>query len=181
MKFIPTSLKGAFIIELEPFSDSRGSFIRSFCKDELKAVGFHSHIVQVNQSITKKEGAFRGFHYQRKPYTEIKIIRCLKGLVYDMIIDIRENSPTFLQCFSVELSAENFKMIYIPEGFAHGFQSLSNDSELLYLHSEYYKPETELGLNIEDPRLGLKLPLPITEISDRDKNHPYITKNFKGI
>lgn len=181
MKFSPTTLEGAYIIELEPYSDNRGFFVRSFCKEELKTIGFQSDIVQINQSVTNKKGAFRGFHFQKKPFSEIKIVRCLKGSVYDIIIDIRDNSPTFLQYFSVILTEDNYKMIYIPEGFAHGFQTLSNDCELLYLHSEFYTPESESGLNIHDPKLNIKLPLTISEISDRDNNHSYITNKFKGI
>lgn len=181
MKFTPTTLEGAYIIDLEPFLDKRGVFVRTFCKEELKAIGFHSEIKQINQSITKKEGAFRGFHFQKQAFSEIKMVRCLKGSVLDIIIDIRKESPTFLQHFALNLSSENFKMIYIPKGFAHGFQTLSDDCELLYMHSEFYTPQSESGLNIHDPKLNIKLPLSITEISERDTNHPFITNNFKGI
>lgn len=181
MKFSPTKLEGAFVIELNPYMDSRGLFVRNFCKDELHEIGFQSNIVQINHSITKKEGSFRGFHSQKKPFSEIKIIRCLKGSVHDIIIDLRKDSSTFLQSFSLNLTADNYKMIYIPEGFAHGFQTLRDNCELLYMHSEFYNPESESGLNIHDPKLEIKLPLTISEISDRDTNHPFITNDFKGI
>ncbi len=181
MNFIPTPLEGAFVIELSPTSDNRGLFVRGFCKNEFKSVGLEKEIVQINHSLTKKKGAFRGLHYQNKPFAEIKMVRCIRGAAIDVIVDIRKDSPTFLNHFTVNLTEDNFKMIYIPEGFAHGFQTLEDNTELLYLHTEFYVPKNEGALNINDPILNISLPLPIVEISNRDVQHPFITNDFKGI
>ncbi len=181
MNFIPTFIRGVYVVELNPFLDQRGSFVRNFCKNEFKEIGLNKEIVQINHSLTKNKGAFRGLHFQKPPYSEIKIIRCIKGSVYDVVVDIRKDSPTFLQHFAVNLNENEYKMIVIPEGCAHGFQSLEENCELIYLHTAFYEPDHEGGLNIDDPKLNIELPLPITEISERDKNHPLITENFKGI
>ena len=135
----------------------------------------------MNHSFTTHKGTIRGMHYQAAPYREIKMIRCIAGAVFDVIIDIRRDSPTFLRWFGVELSARNKKMLYIPEGFAHGFQSLADNTELLYHHSEFYTPGSEGGIRYDDEKAAIKWPLPLSVISERDANHPYIDKNFKGI
>src|SRR6478752_4125211 len=135
MKFTETSLKGSYTIDLNLFKDERGWFARTYCKNEFETIGHAKEWVQLNHSFTKQKGAIRGMHYQLPPFSEIKMVRCIAGAVYDVIIDLRKDSETFLKWFGVELSAENKKMIYIPEGFAHGFQALTNDCELIYHHS----------------------------------------------
>ncbi len=181
MKICETGFQGVFEIILEPIKDDRGLFVRSFCKNELSVCGLNREIVQINHSISNRKGTFRGLHYQKNPYSEIKIVRCLSGTVFDVIIDLRRNSETFLEVFSIELSAEKFNMLYIPKGFAHGFQTLTDDCQLLYLHSEFYNPESEAGLNYLDPILDLKLPVNVTEISERDRNFSFLSSDFKGI
>ena len=174
------SPNGAYIICPNSYKDKRGSFSRVFCKEELSKI-INIPFVQINHSITNKKGTVRGLHFQYEPDTEIKMIKCIRGSVLDIIIDIREGSSTFLECHYETLSETNMKMIYVPKGFAHGFQTLENNSELLYFHSEIYKPTNEGGLNIMDPLLNIKLPIDIMEISDKDKKLNYIDKNFKGI
>ncbi len=181
MIFTPTQLKGVFIIDLQPVGDSRGWFSRTYCKNEFAAIGHDKEWVQLNHSFTSKKGTVRGMHYQLPPFSEIKMVRCIAGAVLDVVIDLRKGSPTFLQWTGVELSAENKKMIYIPEGFAHGFQCLTDNCELLYHHSAFYTPGAEGGIRYNDPLIGINWPLELTEISDRDKAHPFLDKNFKGI
>ena len=181
MIFSPTPLSGSFSIDLNPFSDERGWFARYFCKNEFKEIGHDAEWVQMNHSFTKQVGSVRGMHYQEGEYKEIKLVRCIAGKVYDVIIDIRKDSPTFLKWFGIELSAENKKMLYIPAGFAHGFQCLSDNCELLYHHSAFYTPGRETGISYNDPAVNIEWPIEITVISERDKNHPFITNNFKGI
>ncbi len=182
MIFTEINLKGAFIIDLKIFSDERGWFGRTYCKDEFKAVGLEQEWVQMNHSFSSKKGTIRGMHFQHPPYQEIKMVRCIAGSVYDVIVDIRKDSPTFLQHIGVELSAANKKMIYIPAGFAHGFQTLSNDAELIYHHSAFYTPHAEAGLLYNETLLSIHWPLAVTEISDRDSTHSQLNKEtFKGI
>jgi dTDP-4-dehydrorhamnose 3,5-epimerase len=181
MTFTPTSLNKSYIIELSPSNDSRGWFARTYCKKEFQQIGHNKEWVQLNHSATFKKGSIRGMHYQLRPFREIKMVRCIAGSIYDVIIDLRKNSPTFLQWFGTELSAKNKRMLYIPEGFAHGFQTLSNDSELIYHHTEFYNPKAEAGVKYNDPVVNIQWPLAITEISERDNNHRYLDKNFKGI
>ncbi|MFY8127766.1 MAG: dTDP-4-dehydrorhamnose 3,5-epimerase [Chitinophagaceae bacterium] len=181
MKFTETILKGSYVIDLNPFEDERGWFARTYCEQEFKKIGHLKKWVQLNHSFTKLKGSIRGMHYQLPPFSEIKLVRCIAGAVYDVIVDIRKNSPTFLNWFGVELSASNKKMIYIPEGFAHGFQTLSNDAELIYHHSEFYTPGVEGGLKFDDPNLKIEWPLDITNISERDKQHQLINEDFKGV
>lgn len=181
MTFSETILKGSFIIDLKPFEDERGWFARTYCEQEFAAINHTKKWVQLNHSFTKQIGSIRGMHYQVPPFSEIKLVRCIAGAVFDVIVDIRKNSPTFLQWFGIELSAANKKMIYIPEGFAHGFQTLTNDAELIYHHSEFYKPGVEGGLNYNDPKLNIEWKLDITNISERDKQHHFLTKEFEGI
>ena len=181
MNFLETKLKGSFIFETTPYIDERGFFERFFCKKEFKENNLLTNIVQVNHSFTSKKGAVRGLHYQNPPYTETKIIKCIKGSILDIIVDLRRGSETFLQYFTVELNNINNRMIYIPDGFAHGFQTLEENSELLYFHTQFYNKESEGALNILDKKLNIKLPLKITEMSERDNNHKFIDDNFKGI
>ena len=135
----------------------------------------------MNHSFTKQKGSLRGMHYQLHPSKEIKMVRCIAGAVFDVIIDLRSGSDTFLKWIGIELSAENKKMVYIPEGFAHGFQCLEDDCELLYHHSTFYNPEAEAGIRFNDPLININWPLPLTTISPRDQQHPYLNQNFKGI
>ncbi len=181
MTFTETLLKGSYVIELNTFTDDRGWFARTYCKNEFAAIGHTAEWVQMNHSFTKDKGAVRGMHYQLPPFSEIKMVRCIAGAVNDVIIDLRKNSPTFLQWFGVELSAQNKKMLYIPEGFAHGFQTLQNDCELIYHHSQFYTPGAEGGIKFNDSKLNISWPLPVTNISDRDNRHLLLDENFKGL
>lgn len=181
MIFSPTILEGAYIIDLEPAGDSRGWFSRAFCKEEFEQIRHTKEWVQINHSFTTAKGSIRGMHYQLPPFSEIKMVRCIAGAVFDVIIDIRKESKTFLQWMGVELSAANKKMLYIPEGFAHGFQTLADNTELLYHHSEFYKPGAEGGIRFDDPLVKINWPLPATVISDRDRAHDLLNESFKGI
>lgn len=181
MKFFEAPLAGVYIIELEPFQDERGLFIRTFCQKEFAKIGFQKPIVQFNHSVTRKTGTIRGMHYQLPPSCETKIIRCVQGEVFDVMVDIRAGSPTFMRWHGVELSKDNFRMVYIPEGFAHGFQTLSDDAEVIYHHSAFYCPEFESGLKSDDPALAIQWPLSVASISPKDQNYPLIDDNFKGI
>lgn len=181
MKFIEATLAGAYAIELEPFMEERGLFARTFCQKEFATIGFHKQIVQINHSVTKQKGTIRGMHYQRPPVSEIKIIRCVQGKIFDVMVDLRANSLTFMQWHGMELSKDNLRMAYIPVGFAHGFQTLTDNAELIYHHSAFYSPEYEHGLRFDDPALAIKWPLPLGVISPKDQSYPLTNKNFKGI
>jgi dTDP-4-dehydrorhamnose 3,5-epimerase len=177
-----TNLKfnGAFVVSPNKHEDDRGSFSRVYCKSEMAFMA-DENFVQVNHSVTKVKGTVRGLHYQAPPNSEVKMVKCIKGAVLDIIVDIRTNSPTFLQWHGEVLSAENMKMMYIPKGFAHGFQTLESNTELLYFHSNEYTPNNEAALNIADPLLEINWPLDIIGLSKRDKEHPMLTNEFKGI
>jgi dTDP-4-dehydrorhamnose 3,5-epimerase len=181
MKFQQTPLQGSYIINLNVFEDHRGWFARVYCKNEFREIGHEKEWVQLNHSFTRQQGALRGMHFQYPPFREIKMVRCIAGAVYDVIVDLRQGSPTFLQATGVELSAANRKMLYIPEGFAHGFQTLTDNCELLYHHTEFYTPGKEGGIRYNDPLLEISWPLPLTDISERDSEHAYLTADFKGI
>ena len=181
MTFQPTTLEGSYTITLTPNSDDRGWFARTYCEKEFAAIGHHENWVQLNHSYTGKAGTIRGMHFQVPPFKEIKLVRCIRGSVYDVIIDIRKNSTTFLHWYGVKLSPADTNMLYIPAGFAHGFQTLEDDSELIYHHSAMYEPGHEGGIQYNDPAVAIRWPLAVTVISDRDRNHPPITENFKGI
>jgi len=181
MTFTETSLKGAFVVELQLITDERGWFTRSFCKREFEKIGHLKEFVQFNHSSNLKKGTLRGMHYQNAPFGEAKLIRCIKGSIMDVIVDIRMNSPTFLQYYTIELSSKNRRMLYIPQGFAHGFQTLANNTELLYHHTEYYNIHADTGFVYNDNRLDIKWNLPITIISEKDKNLKKINNTFKGI
>ncbi len=176
MIFIETQLKGAYLIEPERLEDKRGFFARTFCRKELEDHGLDPKIVQCNVSYNKLKGTLRGMHYQIAPKAETKLVRCTRGAIYDVIIDLRPDSPTCDQWISVELSASNFRMIYVPEGFAHGFQTLEDDTEVFYQMSEFYSPEHARGLRWDDPAFGIVWPVKNKIISDKDRNHPLINK-----
>jgi len=181
MKIKQTPLQDAFVIELESFADDRGLFARVFCKQELQSILHGKNIVQVNQSMTRQKGAVRGMHFQRPPRAEIKMVKCLQGSSFDVMIDLRRASPTFLKWYGKVLSAENMKMMYIPKGFAHGFQTLEDDTELLYLHTEFYSPEHEGGVRYNDSMINISWPLEVTDVSERDQKHHLLSRDFKGI
>lgn len=181
MKAIPTPLPGVFVVETTPRADSRGVFARLYCEREIQHVIGARRIVQINHSRTLAVGAVRGLHYQRAPHAEMKLVRCLKGRVWDVAVDLRSGSPTFLQSHGVELTPGNTRMLVVPEGCAHGFQVLEAESELLYLHTAAYMPEAEGGVRWDDPRLDLAWPLLAGEISERDRRHPFLTTEFPGL
>lgn len=180
MKFIETPLKGLYVVEPKKVEDQRGLFARTFCKKEFSEIGFEKELVQFNHSFNLKKGTTRGMHYQNKPFSETKLIRCVQGRVYDVAIDIRRGSSTFLQYFGVELSQDNMLSMFIPEGFAHGFQTLEDQSSLIYHHSEYYNPEADAGLLYNDAAFKIIWPLEAVNVSEKDKSYPIITDNFKG-
>ena len=179
--FIETSLKGLYKIEQKPIVDSRGFFSRFFCAEEFKEIGFTQPIAQMNHTLTKQQGAVRGMHYQNPPYSETKIVTCIRGEVFDVAIDLRKNSSTFLHWHAEILSESNQSSLYIPDGFAHGFQTLTNDCELLYIHSYIYNADAEGAVNVLDTKLGIEWPLEITEISERDQTHSMIDTTFEGL
>ena len=181
MKFDPTPLSGVYVIGIQPFNDERGWFARTYCKNEFRNIGHDKEWVQLNHSHTVNKGTIRGMHFQWPPFNEIKLVRCIVGAVFDVVVDLRKESAGFLQWFGVELSATNKKMIYIPDGFAHGFQTLSDEAELLYHHTQFYTPGSEGGIMYNDKRINIEWPMPLTGISDRDNNHPLLDNNFKGI
>ena len=181
MKFDPTPLSGVYVIGILPFTDERGWFARTYCKKEFNNIGHEGEWVQLNHSFTGTKGTVRGMHYQLPPFSEIKLVRCIAGAVFDVVVDLREGSPTFLKWFGVELSATNKKMIYIPKGFAHGFQTLSDGAELIYHHSQFYEPSVEGGIRYNDQQINIEWPQPLTNISERDRDHPLLDNNFKGI
>ena len=158
MRFIETRLEGAYIIEPEPIEDERGFFARTFCVREFEAHGLNPCVAQCNISFNKKKGALRGMHYQTEPHAEVKLVRCNRGAIYDVIIDLRPGSPTYKEWVSVELTADNRRMFYVPEGFAHGFQTLTDNSEVFYQMSEFYHPESARGVRWNDPAFGIKWP-----------------------
>lgn len=178
----PLRLQGTYLVETNPFEDARGIFARFFCQKEMEKLLQGKQIVNVNYSKNYRKGAIRGLHFQLPPYSELKMPRCIKGKVLDLFVDVRKHSPTFLEWDAVELSEQNMRMVVVPEGFAHGFQSLEDDSELMYLSTQFFSGEYERALNIKDPRLSIELPMDISDISERDSNHPFINdSNFKGI
>lgn len=178
---LDTHIDDLKIVERQQLGDSRGFLARLFCVEELAAAGWHKPIIQINQTLTQKQGTIRGMHFQRPPYAEMKLVTCLRGAIWDVAVDLRAGSPTFLQWHAEELSAANHLALLIPEGFAHGFQTLCDDCELLYLHSKAHTPKAEAGLNPKDPMLTITWPLTITELSTRDAQHPMLDHQFKGV
>ena len=179
--FLPTPLEGLWVVQRKPVEDQRGFFCRFFCAEEFQAVGLKKPLAQINHTYTIKEGAVRGLHFQYPPYSEGKIVSCLRGEVYDVAVDIRKGSPTFLHWHGEILSAANQKSLLIPEGFAHGFQTLTENCEVLYLTSSPFHPQAEGALHVADPRIGIVWSIAITELSERDRAHPFITPDFEGI
>ena len=170
MKFIESELKGAFIIEPEFLEDERGFFARTWCRKEFEQHGLNPNLVQCNISFNLQKGTLRGMHFQVSPFQEAKIVRCTMGAIYDVIIDLRPVSKTFMRWISVELSARNHKMIYVPEGFAHGFQTLVDNSEVFYQMSEFHAPEYALGVRWNDPQFNIEWPNDTRTISAKDEN-----------
>lgn len=168
-------------IELDWRNDSRGGFARLFCEQELADILGSRHIVQANYSLNEHLGSIRGMHFQHFPHAEMKLVACVRGAVWDVAVDLRLNSPTYLRWHGLQLSADSQAMVVIPEGFAHGFQVLSPGSELIYFHTAAYVPSSEAGLRFDDPALGIRWPMTIGEVSERDRNLPLIDKSFTGV
>lgn len=174
MTFRETKLKGAYLIEIEPVMDERGYFARSFCKEEFRRHGINFNVVQCNISYNKKKGTLRGMHYQIFPNEEAKIVSCIRGAAYDVIIDLRQGSLTYLEWFPVELSSQFYTMLFIPEGFAHGFQTTQDDTVVSYQMSEFYRPECARGIRWDDPAMGISWPVPDPIVSDKDRSYALI-------
>jgi len=172
MKFLETNLKGAYVIEIEPIVDHRGFFARSWCEQEFRDRGLNANLVQCNISFNLQKGTLRGMHYQSHPHEEAKLVRCTQGAIYDVIIDLRPVSPTFKQWFAVELSAANRQMIYIPEGFAHGFQTLEDNTEVFYQMAEFFHLESAQGIRWDDPAFRIKWINGSKVISQKDLSYP---------
>lgn len=168
MRFVATKLAGAFVIEPEPAEDARGFFARTFCAREFKSQGLRTDFVQCSISSSSKRGTLRGLHYQLPPVTETKLVRCTAGALFDVIVDLRPGSPTYLQHIGVELTAKNHRAIYVPEMFAHGLQTLEDETEVFYQISEFYNPDRAAGLRFNDPKLDIRWPLPVSAMSDKD-------------
>jgi len=181
MEINETPISDLFIVNTEYHHDNRGSFARFFCEEELSRLIGDRQIVQINHSINKSKGSIRGLHFQHPPAQEMKIIRCLKGRVFDVSVDLRAGSKTFLKWHAEILSAENAKAMVISEGFAHGFQTLDMNSELLYLHTAHYQPEFEDGLKFDDPLIKISWPLPSSQISDKDNAYAFLKDDFVGL
>jgi dTDP-4-dehydrorhamnose 3,5-epimerase len=171
LKFLPTPLAGAYVIQLNQINDERGFFARSFCQDEFRAHGLSSAIAQCNVSWNHKRGTLRGMHYQARPHEEAKVVRCTRGSIWDVIVDLREDSPTRWRWHAETLSEENRHALYVPEGFAHGFQTLADNSEVLYQMSEFYHPELARGVRWDDPKFGISWPIRNPVMSDRDRSY----------
>lgn len=180
-KQIKTPIDGLLIIQRIPLVDKRGYLERLFCQDEFQPILKEKQIKQINHTFSEKKGTLRGMHFQYSPNTETKLVSCVRGEVFDVAIDIRKGSSTYLQYFAEKLTEENFKSLLIPEGFAHGFQTLTNNCEMLYFHTNEFAQELEGGLNAKDPMLNIKWPLEIKEISNKDLNHPMLNNDFKGV
>jgi len=179
--FIPTPLTGLMLVQRKAIEDHRGFLSRFYCAEEFRAAGIDKPVAQINHTLTRQRGAVRGLHFQHPPHAETKVVSCLKGEILDVAVDLRRDSPTFLHWHGEILSAANRKSLLIPEGYAHGFQTLAEDCELIYLHTSPYHPESEGALNVADPRLNIAWFLPVNDLSERDRNHPFINQNFQGI
>lgn len=168
----PTAVDGTFVIKPEPREDHRGFFARMFCKETWEKHGLNPTVRQCNASLTKRKGSVRGLHYQNAPHAEVKLVRCTKGRIFDVCVDIRPDSPTYKKWFGIELTPENHAMLYIPEGCAHGFQTLEDDSEVFYMVSADYNKDAEGGVLFSDPGIGIEWPLPVTDMSEKDAALP---------
>lgn len=179
--FTATPLQGLWQVVRHPQRDERGFFARFFCATEFLHAGVDRPIAQINHSHTSRRGSVRGLHFQHPPHAETKVVNCVRGEVFDVAVDLRRGSPTFLHWHGARLSADNGHGLVIPPGFAHGFQTLSDDCELIYLHTVPYTPAAEGALNIADPRLAIRWPLPIADVSARDRAHPFIDDDYAGV
>lgn len=182
MNFIETEFEGLFVIKPKIIEDERGWFMRTYSEDFFKKniQNFSSKWIQMNHSFSREKNTWRGFHFQIPPFQETKLVRCVKGRIIDYVIDLRKNSKTFLKNYKIELSAENKKMIYIPKGFAHGFITLETNTELIYLHDQYYNPEYESGIRFDDPLFQIDIGTQPEHVSQRDLSHNLLSNNFKG-
>ena len=179
--FEKTCIDGVYIVTPKPFKDDRGYYERFFCAQDFSELGVSKTICQVNHSYTAKKGTIRGFHFQHPPYAETKVVRCTKGAIIDVALDLRQGSSTFLQTFAIELNDKNSKYLVLPKGIAHGFQTLEDGSEIIYFTDHVYTPEADDGINPFDPKLNYKWPLDVTSISDNDKNRKLISNHFLGL
>lgn len=180
-RFTPCSLDGVQRIDRSRVGDARGFLARLYCADEFAAAGVALSIAQINHTHTRQRGAVRGMHFQRRPHAEAKLVSCVRGQVFDVAVDLRAGSPTFLQWHGESLSEDNGRALFIPPGFAHGFQTCTDDCELVYLHSAAYRPEAEGAVHALDPRLAIAWPLPIAEMSARDQAHLFLTNDYPGL
>ncbi|MFT2007814.1 dTDP-4-dehydrorhamnose 3,5-epimerase [Pontibacter sp. 13R65] len=171
MIFTETKLKGAYIVDIKRIEDDRGFFGRAWCKQEFEEVGLSTNVVQTNLSSNKKKGTLRGLHFQVTPHAESKLVRCTRGALYDVIIDLREQSPTYRQWIGVELTADSFRMLYVPENFGHGFITLEDNTDIMYQVTEYYAPAAERGIRYNDPAFNIEWPMEPLVISDKDLAH----------
>ena len=181
MKFMETPLKGAYLIDIEKQGDDRGFFTRVFCQNEFQKIGLSTEFKQVNNSLSALKGTLRGIHYQLMPSAEVKVVRCIRGALYDVILDLRPDSPNFGQSFGEILNAENRRMMYVPRGFAHGFITLTDNTEVLYFSSEFYNPEFEKGIRYDDPNFNIDWPNQPTEISQKDANWQDYDAEWHGV
>ena len=181
LKFKKLNFDGLFVVSRKVLGDERGFLSRIWCAEEMIQAGWNGKIAQINHTYNQKLGTVRGMHFQRKPYGEQKLVSCIKGSIWDVVVDLRAESQTFLQWHAEELSEKNNRALMIPEGFAHGYQTLTDDVELLYCHSNSFDEASEGGLNPKDPRISVEWPSEITVISPRDLNHPFLTNDFNGI
>jgi len=180
LKFSPTPLQGAYIVTPNLLKDNRGEFFRTYCKTEFTEIKFDKEFVQMNHSINYRRGTMRGLHFQSPRAPEEKLIQCIRGSVYDVIVDIRKKSPTFMKYYAINLNPIDKQMIFVPAGCAHGFLTLEDNSELTYSHSQTYNPSEEKGLRFDDPMINIDWPNAIEHISERDSSHPHVGESFKG-
>ena len=180
MIFNETKLAGAYLISLQLIEDDRGFFARTWCRDEFAAHNLNTRLVQANVSYNRLRGTLRGLHYQAAPHAEAKVVRCVRGAIYDVIVDLRETSPSYLDWIGFELTEANREMVYVPEGFAHGFQTLSDDSEVEYQMSEFFNADAAGGLRYDDPAIGIEWPLPVKMISAKDASWPLLEVSVTG-
>ena len=180
-EFLPTPLAGLMIVKRRRAEDERGSFARLYCREEFERAGVLQPLSQINWSVNRHAGTVRGLHYQRPPHAETKLVSCMKGRIFDVAVDVRRGSPTFLRWHGETLSEENQRSLLIPEGFAHGFQTLTDHCEILYLHTAPYAAEAEGALNVADPALAIAWPLPIANLSERDRGHAMLSPGFVGV
>jgi dTDP-4-dehydrorhamnose 3,5-epimerase len=177
MTFEETELKGAFVVGLKKIEDNRGFFARGWCQKEFADAGLNPNLVQINLAVSLKAGTLRGMHFQAAPHAEAKLVRCTRGQIFDVMVDLRPESPSHRKWFGLELSAENHKMLYVPEGFAHGYQTLTDDAEMWYQTSQFFASKAAGGVRYDDPAFGIAWPLPVSVISDADRNWPDYTRS----